>query len=104
MVLIQQAAFNSADLIDALRQRSAGAAGALVTFTGYVRDYATAATTQSLPLEHYPGMFEDENQALLHHAHSAEAGDEHTAAHRVCELRRARRVVFLARGSTPPRQ
>ena len=52
MVIVQEADFDVAQLLDGLRQRCAGTAGAIVTFTGYVRDYDHNQPTQSLFLEH----------------------------------------------------
>ena len=61
MISIQNEDFSLADEYAAIRTR-AGDAGAIVTFTGLVReiygDDNTAAAVQSLTLEHYPGMTE----------------------------------------------
>lgn len=51
--------------IEALRVRSRGL-GALVTFTGYVRDLGLTTTGVSeLFLEHYPGMTEKSLEAIV---------------------------------------
>ena len=61
MISIQNEDFSLGDEYAAIRTR-AGDAGAIVTFTGLVReiygDDNTAAAVQSLTLEHYPGMTE----------------------------------------------
>ena len=61
MISIQNEDFSLGDEYATIRTR-AGDAGAIVTFTGLVReiygDDNTAAAVQSLTLEHYPGMTE----------------------------------------------
>ena len=61
MISIQEQEFSLGEEYDAIRAR-AGDAGAIVTFTGLVReiygDDATADAVESLTLEHYPGMTE----------------------------------------------
>ncbi|MFT4817031.1 MAG: molybdopterin synthase catalytic subunit [Pseudohongiellaceae bacterium] len=61
MISIQNEDFSLADEYAAIRSR-AGDAGAIVSFTGLVReiygDASTAGAVQSLTLEHYPGMTE----------------------------------------------
>jgi molybdopterin synthase catalytic subunit len=61
MISIQNEDFSLGDEYAAIR-RLAGDAGAIVTFTGLVReiygDDSSAGVVQSLTLEHYPGMTE----------------------------------------------
>src|SRR5699024_8915152 len=59
-VTVQTQDFDTAALTSNLRQRTAGQAGAVVTFIGYVRDYTPDAPTHTLFLDHYPGMCERE--------------------------------------------
>ncbi|MDS1140610.1 molybdenum cofactor biosynthesis protein MoaE [Pusillimonas sp. SM2304] len=99
MVIVQEADFDAAQLLAGLRQRCAGTAGAVVTFTGYVRDYAQDAATQSLFLEHYPGMCEREIEALCNTAQSRWDVQECLVVHRVGELRNAEQIVFVAAAS-----
>lgn len=99
MVIVQEADFDAAQLLAGLRQRCAGKAGAVVTFTGYVRDYAQDAATQSLFLEHYPGMCEREIEALCDTAQSRWDVQECLVVHRVGELRNAEQIVFVAAAS-----
>src|SRR5690554_6928838 len=68
MVIVQTEDFDSASLIARLHAQTAGRAGALVSFTGYVRDYASNQETRTLFLEHYPGMCEREIADICHHA------------------------------------
>jgi molybdopterin synthase catalytic subunit len=96
MVIVQHADFDSAALVADLRRGAARGAGALVTFTGYVRDYDAGSPTRSLFLEHYPGMCEHEIQALCDTAMARWAVCEPTVVHRVGELHRDEQIVFVA--------
>lgn len=96
MVVVQEADFDAAALQRQLRQRTATRAGAIVTFTGYVRDYATDAATHSLFLEHYPGMCEREIESLCENAKSRWDIDDCLVVHRVGELSNAEQIVFVA--------
>ncbi|MGF2241334.1 molybdenum cofactor biosynthesis protein MoaE, partial [Bordetella pertussis] len=64
MVIVQEADFDSAALLAALRERVGGQAGAIVTFVGYVRDFAPEQATETLYLDHYPGMCERELETI----------------------------------------
>ncbi|AEC20633.1 molybdopterin converting factor [Pusillimonas sp. T7-7] len=99
MVIVQEADFDIAQLMAGLRQRSAGKAGAVVTFTGYVRDYDHDTATQSLFLEHYPGMCEREIEALCTSAQSRWDIHECLVVHRVGELQNSDQIVFVAASS-----
>jgi molybdopterin synthase catalytic subunit len=90
MIRIQHEDFDTAAEIEALRKNSAGA---IATFTGYVRgdDDLTALT-----LEHYPAMTEREIAR-----HVAEAEQKWpllgvTIVHRVGRLKPGERIVFVA--------
>lgn len=96
MVIVQEADFDAAALQHQLRQRTATKAGAIVTFTGYVRDYATDAATRSLFLEHYPGMCEREIESLCDDARSRWDIGDCLVVHRVGELANAEQIVFVA--------
>lgn len=95
MVIVQTEDFNSATLTADLRSRSQGHAGALVTFTGYVRDYATNKSTRSLFLEHYPGMCEREIGDICQHAQQRWNTVEPIVVHRVGEMHNAEQIVFV---------
>ncbi len=96
MVIVQEADFDGSALIAGLRNGAARGAGALVTFTGYVRDYDNDAPTRSLFLEHYPGMCEREIRRLCDTATHRWAVREPLVVHRVGELRRDEQIVFVA--------
>lgn len=99
MVIVQQADFDSAALVAQMRERTAGKAGAVVTFTGYVRDYAPDQATQSLFLEHYPGMCEREITEICNTALSRWDVAEVLAVHRYGELHLKDQIVFVAAAS-----
>src|SRR5690606_374438 len=99
MVIVQEADFDVAQLMQGLRERSAGKTGAVVTFTGYVRDYAENAATESLFLEHYPGMCEREIEDLCATAKSRWDVHECVVVHRVGELHNTDQIVFVAASS-----
>ena len=95
MVVVQTDDFNAAELTTQLRTRIAGQAGALVTFTGYVRDYAEGQNTQTLFLEHYPGMCEREITEICTQAQQRWSVPEPVVVHRVGELGNAEQIVFV---------
>jgi len=94
-VIVQAQDFDSAALTAQLRQRSTGQAGALVTFTGYVRDFAPGQATRTLFLEHYPGMCEREIQRLCATAHERWPILHALALHRHGELAHGDQIVFI---------
>lgn len=96
MVVVQPQDFDSAALVAQLRERTAGTAGALVTFTGYVRDYAPGQPTKSLYLEHYPGMCERELAEIRDTALSRWDVAEIVVVHRHGELHLKDQIVFVA--------
>ncbi|SHI40692.1 molybdenum cofactor biosynthesis protein MoaE [Pollutimonas bauzanensis] len=96
MVIVQEADFDAAALAARLRSGTAGKAGSIVSFTGYVRDYAENAPTRSLFLEHYPGMCEREIEALCAAAQSRWNVLDCVVVHRVGELRLKDQIVFVA--------
>lgn len=100
MVIVQTEDFDTAQLLAALHARTAGQAGAVVSFIGTVRDYAEHATTESLFLEHYPGMCEREIEALCTHAQNRWPILDSTVVHRVGELPLGAQIVFVAVAST----
>lgn len=95
MILIQESDFNPAELTAGLRARSSGKAGALVSFTGYVRDYTENTPTRTLFLEHYPGMCEREIGAICATAQGRWDIFEPVVIHRVGELHYTEQIVFV---------
>lgn len=95
MVIVQEHDFDACALTETLRHNTAGKAGAIVTFTGYVRDYADNAPTHTLYLEHYPGMCEREITALCDTAKSRWDILDCIVIHRVGELHHTDQIVFV---------
>ena len=102
MISIQNQDFSLGDEYAAIRSR-AGDAGAIVTFTGLVReiygDDSSAGAVQSLTLEHYPGMTE---KCLKDIQQKAEARWPLLATriiHRVGELCSHDQIVLVATAS-----
>jgi len=100
MIRIQKEDFDGAALANALRTRTRGQAGALVSFTGIVRDYAHDTATRSLTLEHYPGMCEREIAAVCAQAAARWQVLDYCVVHRVGELQLGEQIVFVAIAST----
>lgn len=95
MVTVQENDFDAAALTAALRNATAGEAGAIVTFIGYVRDYAPDAPTHTLFLEHYPGMCEREITDLCETAKQRWDILDCVVVHRVGELHHKEQIVFV---------
>ncbi len=96
MIIVQQADFDAAALTARLRSGTEGKAGSIVTFTGYVRDYAEDASTRTLFLEHYPGMCEREIETLCAEAKTRWKVLDTIVVHRVGELHLKDQIVFIA--------
>ncbi|MBX3587030.1 MAG: molybdopterin synthase catalytic subunit MoaE [Ramlibacter sp.] len=94
-VSIQQADFNLADEIAALRQGD-GRVGAVCSFVGTVRDRNDGTQVGSMELEHYPGMTEKAIEAMIDEA--LKRFDIHAARviHRVGLLQPLDQIVLVA--------
>ena len=95
-ISVQTEDFDSAALTAALRSHAGTAAGAIVTFTGYVRDYSSESATRTLFLEHYPGMCEHVLQSIVDEAQARWAVAHTRVTHRVGELTQGEQIVFVA--------
>jgi len=94
VIAVQTHDFDYGALYDELRRSCAGQAGAIVCFAGLVRDFAPGQDTDSLYLEHYPGMCERELQAIADEAFQRWAVQACRIVHRVGELARGDQIVF----------
>jgi molybdopterin synthase catalytic subunit len=99
MVIVQEADFDGAALLAGLREQVGAQAGAIVTFTGYVRDFAPGQETETLFLEHYPGMCERELETIADTARQRWNLAGTVIAHRVGALARNAQIVFVAAAS-----
>lgn len=95
MVIVQTEAFDPGALSALLQSRNAGKAGAMVQFLGMVRDFNPDTSSQSLFLEHYPGMCESEIGSICDQARSRWDILDTLVVHRVGELPLADPIVFV---------
>jgi molybdopterin synthase catalytic subunit len=95
MIKIQTEDFNLADEVKALRSIS-GQTGAVVTFTGMVRDLSDGQRINQLFLEHYPGMTEKSITAIIDEAGSRWSLLGVRVIHRVGLLSATDQIVLVA--------
>jgi molybdopterin synthase catalytic subunit len=95
MVTIQQQDFSVESEVKALRARS-GETGAIVTFTGLVRDISESDTISELYLEHYSGMTEKSIEAIVDEARSRWKLIGTRVIHRVGQLLPSEQIVLVA--------
>jgi molybdopterin synthase catalytic subunit len=86
--------FDLAQEYQQLRELSS-TVGAVVTFTGLVRDFELDASIDSLSLQHYPGMTETLLQEIVDQANKHWDLIGSTVIHRVGELLPRDQIVFV---------
>ena len=99
MIRVQTEDFDPGAELEQLRRNAAGKAGAIVSFTGLVRDLNEGDAVSLLTLEHYPGMTE---KALADIEATATGRWELAGSiiiHRVGPLAPNDRIVFVAAAS-----
>jgi len=104
MIRVQTVDFNPGDELEQLRNLNNGKAGAMVSFTGLVRDLNEGDNITQLTLEHYPGMTE---KALAKIEMQANAQWELTATliiHRVGPLQPNDNIVLVVAASMHRKQ
>ena len=96
MISVQTADFDPGAELERLRTALAGRAGAVVSFTGLVRDLNAGEAVGQLTLEHYPGMTEKALAAI--EAEAVERWEllDSLIIHRVGPLSPGDRIVFVA--------
>ena len=107
MITVQQADFDLAAEYKRLRE-DAGDAGAIVTFTGLVREFympdadeaLTGGSIQTLYLEHYPGMTEKSLQDIVAQAESRWPLLGTRIIHRIGKLHPGDQIVMVATASS----
>ena len=92
-ILVQTQAFNAGELTNRLASATT-AHGALVTFTGLVRDQ-TSDPVESLFLEHYPGMTDSALNDIVAQAKTRWPLGPVTLVHRVGLLYPGDSIVFV---------
>ena len=93
MIKVQHEDFNQQIEYDRLRQASH--TGAVVTFTGLVRDINQGEQITALTLEHYPAMTEKALADIVEQAKSRWSLINATVIHRVGELQLLDQIVFV---------
>lgn len=93
MIAIQQEDFDPG--LEQARLAADPGAGAVVTFTGLVRDMNLGDTVGALFLEHYPGMTEAVLQDIIDEARQRWALTRVRVIHRVGRLAVGERIVFV---------
>lgn len=73
--------------------------GAVVTFTGLVRDFADTQGVQRMTLEHYPGMTRRQLEAIVTEARQRWPLDDCLVIHRYGELVPGDRIVLVITAS-----
>jgi molybdopterin synthase catalytic subunit len=104
MIRVQTADFDPGSELEQLRQQNRGRAGAMVSFTGLVRDLNDGEQITRMTLEHYPGMTE---KVLADLEQEARVRWDLTATliiHRVGPLAPDDRIVFVATASAHRQQ
>ena len=94
MISIQREDFDLGDEYKALTENDT-AAGAVVTFTGRVRDLNLSRKVLGLHLEHYPGMTEKSLQAIVEEAKSRWSILRWKIIHRIGDLHLGDNIVFV---------
>ena len=69
--------------------------GAIVTFTGTVREFEDDKNISAMTLEHYPGMTESEIESIVHKAKQRWPLNDVSVIHRVGRLQPLDNIVFV---------
>ena len=93
-ISVQQEDFDIGDEARQLRANNAGT-GAVVTFSGLVRDMEKGRHVEALTLEHYPGMTEASLEKIVSEAGQRWPVLDVTVIHRVGELLAGEQIVFV---------
>jgi len=94
-ISIQQNDFDIAEESRLLRESNSNT-GAIVTFSGLVRDLDNERNVESLILEHYPGMTESSLEKIIAQAQNRWSILDVTVIHRIGELQAGEQIVFVA--------
>lgn len=97
-VSVQTDDFSLAELADQVRSEDASS-GAVVTFTGIVRQLTSGPGLQAMYLEHYPGMTEKALNGIICQARSRWSLGNVVVVHRIGRLELNENIVFVGVGS-----
>ncbi|MDX1453077.1 MAG: molybdenum cofactor biosynthesis protein MoaE [Oleiphilaceae bacterium] len=95
MIRIQYDDFDTADIYRYLRQAQPGKTGAIVLFTGLVRDFGDHSDVTAIELEHYPGMTEKSLQHIVNQASERWCINSYAVVHRVGRLKCDEQIVLV---------
>lgn len=99
MIRVQTGDFDPGSELEALRTRCDSKAGAVVSFTGLVREMNAGDSIAGLTLEHYPGMTEKALMEIARYAFEQWQLVDALIIHRVGPLAPNDRIVFVAAAS-----
>jgi molybdopterin synthase catalytic subunit len=99
MIAVQSGDFDPGMEFERLRAHCTGRAGAIVSFTGLVRDLNEGDAIAQLTLEHYPGMTEKALGEIEAEACKRWELIDAVIIHRVGPLQPNDRIVFVAAAS-----
>lgn len=94
-ISIQREDFDISAEVDLIRKQ-VKRIGAIVTFSGLVRDLDDDRKITSLTLEHYPGMTESSLEKIIQQAQTRWSMLDVTVIHRIGELQAGEQIVFVA--------
>ncbi len=94
MISVQSDDFDHGEEYQTLRAAAQGD-GAIVTFTGIVRDMSQAGSVSKIHLEHYPGMTEKSLTRLCEDARQRWSLGQIRIIHRVGTLAASDQIVFV---------
>ena len=95
MISIQQQDFSVSDELAKLEANNVSD-GAVVTFTGRVRNHNLGQEVTGLYLEHYPGMTEKLLEKIIEQAKTRWQFSQARVIHRIGELAIGEQIVFVA--------
>lgn len=98
MIVVQREIFDIGKEINAMASSSTDI-GAVVSFTGFVRDFNEGAAVKSLTLEHYPGMTEKELEKIETEAFSRWRLNDCKIIHRYGKMELAEPIVLVVTAS-----
>ena len=104
MIRVQTANFNPGDELELLRRENNGKAGAMVSFTGLVRDLNEGDNITQLTLEHYPGMTEKALEKIETQANAQWELTTTLIIHRVGPLKPNDNIVLVVAASMHRKQ
>ena len=104
MIRVQTEDFDAGAELELLRSSNNGQAGAMVSFTGLVRDLNAGDTVAQMTLEHYPGMTEKALQRIEQEANERWELTATLIIHRVGPLSPNDNIVFVAAASRHRKQ